>query len=37
MHPIEIKVLLSPVEGVEGGGGGLIEMARLIREGERLI
>ena len=36
MHPIEIKVLLSPVEGVEGGGG-LIEMARLIREGERLI
>ena len=35
MHPIEIKVLLSPVEGV--GGGGLIEMAGLIREGERLI
>ena len=34
MHPIEIKVLLSPVEGlkVDGRGGG-----GLIREGERLI
>jgi len=34
MHPIEIKVLVSPVEGV---GGALIEMGGLIREWERLI
>ena len=32
MHPIEIKVLLSPVEGLKvdgrGGGGGLLEKGR---------
>ena len=30
MHPIEIKVLLSPVEGfkVDGRGGGLLEKGR---------